>query len=199
MNECYQHTDLKWRLSQIPDSAACRGLFFNMLDERAGEFGLDVRQEYRNYFKVHRFLPFRLYSVKDYLTRMVKLSQLKFGGPNIHKGLWELQFASWPAWRKTLMGRATVGLLGKDFAAILKMAKTTVAMSINYGSFDVEGGPDRFITHHKNEYVYIEHAMAGGIYGMAHVCDLEVTLEPKMTDPFNGSLIVQVIKKRQVA
>jgi uncharacterized protein (TIGR02265 family) len=199
MKDCYQHTDLKWRLSQIPDGAACRGLFFNMLDERAAEFGPEIQQEYRNYFKIHKFQAFKLYSVKDYLTRMVKLSQLKFGGPNIHRGLWELQYASWPAWRKTLMGRATVGLLGKDFQAILKMCKTTVSMSINYGSFEVEGGPSRFLLTHKNEYVYIEHAMAGGIHGIAFICDLEINLSPKLIDPFNGTLEVEVLSKRKVA
>jgi hypothetical protein len=194
MKECFQYTDLEWRLGQIPDAAGCRGVFFNMLDERAAEFGPEVQREYREYFKLYRFSPLRLYSVKDYLTRMVKLSQLKFGGPEIFRGIWELQFASWPAWRRTLMGRATVGILGNDLGALLRVTRTTTRMSINYGSFDVEGGPTHFVTHHTNEYVYIEHAMAGGVAGIAAVCGLQVHLEPKLSDPFNGVLILDVLQ-----
>lgn len=192
MKEVYQYTDLEWRLRQIPDGAACRGVYLNMLDERAAEFGPDVQHRYRDFFRTHRFSPFRLYSVKDYLTRMVVLSQFRFGSLQIYQGIYQLQAASWPAWRRTLMGRATLGVLGTDFHAILHMVKNTVRMSVNYAEFSVEGGPRRYITRHKNEYVYIEHAMAGGLAGIAEVCGVRIHMEPKLIDPFNGSIEIEV-------
>ena len=192
LKDVYATTDLEWRLAQIPESAACRGVYLNMLDERAGELSPEAQHAYRDYFKIYKFTPFRLYSVKDYLTRMMMVAQLKYGAADVYRGLFEVQAATWPAWRKTLMGRATLGILGTNFNSILNMVKSTVRMSINYGSFDVEGGPSEYVTHHRNEYVYIEHAMAGGIAGIADVCGIEVNIEAKLTDPFNGSLLVRV-------
>jgi uncharacterized protein (TIGR02265 family) len=192
LKECFANTDLEWRLGEIPDSAACRGVYFNMLDERAGDFGPLVQRAYRDYFKAYKFSPLRLFSVKDYLTRMAVLAQINFGGEGVYRGIFQLQAASWPAWRKTLMGRATLGILGTEFHAILKMVRSTVRMSINYGSFDLEGGPTQYRTHHRNEYNYIEHAMAGGIAGIARVCNVQVEITPQLVDAFNGTLIVNV-------
>lgn len=192
MKECYQYTDLEWRLSKVPDSAACRGVFFNMLDERAAEFGPVIQAEYRNFFGIYRFPALRLFPVKDYLTRIVKLAQLQFGGPNIYRGIFDLQAASWPAFRRTLIGRATFGILGNDFRSLLLMSKRGVEKAINYATFEVEGGPEHFTTRHRNEYVYIEHAMAGGIVGLAKACGVRVHVEPRLVDPFNGDLIVDV-------
>jgi uncharacterized protein (TIGR02265 family) len=163
-----------------------------MLDERAAAFGPQVQRAYREYFKSYKFSPLRLFSVKDYLSRMAMVAQIEFGGPGIYGGIFELQAASWPAWRKTLMGRATLSILGTEFHSILKMVRSTVRMSINYGSFEVEGGPTRYLTHHRNEYNYIEHAMAGGIQGIARVCGVRVDIKPELVDPFNGTLVVDV-------
>jgi len=107
LEECFAHTDLQWRLGQIPDSHAVRGVFMNMLDERAGEFGPQVQQTYRSFFQTYSFAPVRLYPVKDYLTRLVKLAQIKWGGPDIYRGIFEIQAAAFPAWSRSLPGSAT--------------------------------------------------------------------------------------------
>ena len=95
LKDCFAHTDLEWRLKQIPDSASCRGVYFNMLDERAREYGPNVQAAYRDFFKTHKFSPLRLFSVKDYLTRMLMLANIQFGAPNIYRGVFELQAASY--------------------------------------------------------------------------------------------------------
>jgi hypothetical protein len=194
MKECYQYTDLEWRLAQIPDWAACRGVFFNMLDDRARDFEPRVQREYRQFFKLYKFSSLRLYPVKDYLTRMVKLAQIQFGGPNIYKGIYAIQAASWPAWRRTLVGRTAFGIFGNDFASILRFSKRPVQNAINYGSFDFSGGPNHFVTYHRNEYNYIQYSMAGGIAGMAEVCGVKVSIEPRLSDPFNGELHIEVLQ-----
>jgi uncharacterized protein (TIGR02265 family) len=197
VQECFEHTDLKWRLANIPESAACRGVYFNMLDDRSAEFGLDAQHEYRDFFKLYHFSPVRLYSLKDYLLRMVLLSQIHFGGPNIYRGIFDIMAASWPAWRKTLMGRVSLELLGKDFVSIVKMAKTTIRMSVNYGSFQFhQAGPNYCITSHRNEYNYIQYAMAGALQGIATVCETPVIVEPVLSDPFNGELRVTILEAR---
>src|SRR4028119_1567367 len=75
LEECLAHTDLAWRLKQIPKHYAVRGVFMNMLDERAESLSPETQAAYRDFFGCVRFSPVRLYSVTDYLVRLVKLSQ----------------------------------------------------------------------------------------------------------------------------
>src|SRR5258706_6815629 len=147
MTECYLHTDLEWRLAQIPDDAACRGVFFNMLDQRASEFGPDIQSEYRRFFKLYSFSGLRLYSVKDYLTRIVKLAEMRFGAANIYHGIFEIQAAAFPTWRRTLVGRAAFGIIGSEFATVMRIATRNTQKSWNYGSYDFfEDRPGHFVT-----------------------------------------------------
>jgi len=91
MKECFAHTDLEWRLSQIPNTASCRGIFLNMLDDLAAGLSPLTQRRYREFFQTYRFSSFRQYRIKDYLTRMVKLSEIHFGAPNIYRGIFEFQ------------------------------------------------------------------------------------------------------------
>ena len=85
MKECYAHTDLEWRLAQIPNHAANRGIFSNMLDDLAGNLSPETQRRYREFFQTYRFSAFKYYPIKDYLTRMVKLSEIHFGVENIYR------------------------------------------------------------------------------------------------------------------
>ena len=200
LQECFAHTDLEWRLAQIPDSAACRGVYFNMLDQRAAVFGPDIQKEYRDFFRLVEFSAIRLYPVKDYLTRMVKLAQLQFGAPNIHRGLFEIQAAAWPSWRKTVMGRATFAILGSDFDAVLRMMGGAVSKSLNHGSCKIHPlGPGQYAARFTEQYVYIEHAMAGALLGVAHACNVGVKLDVQLRDPFNGDVLIHVVSKQAAA
>ena len=184
LKECFAHTDLEWRLRQIPENAACRGVYFNMLDERAAAFGRDAQNEYRNFFKLIQFSAFRLYPIRDYLTRMVKLAAIQFGAPNIHRGLFEIQAAAWPAWRRTLVGRATFAILGSDFDGVIRVMGGAVSKSLNHGSCKiVSNGPSQYIARFVEQYVYIEHAMAGALSGVARACGVDVELETRLGTP----------------
>jgi uncharacterized protein (TIGR02265 family) len=196
LKECYEHTDLAWRLAQIPDAAACRGVYFNMIDERAGNLGPATQLEYRRFFQLHRFSPFQFYPVKDYLTRIATVAQIHFGGPGIYDGLFEIQKSAFGAWRRTLMGRAAFAIFGKDFAGLLNALERAYAtrMATNYTDLRVtREGPDRFRVTFVNEYVYIEHSMTGALTGVAELCDVRVKTETYLTDPFNGEVVITVL------
>jgi uncharacterized protein (TIGR02265 family) len=198
MDDCFQYSDLKWRLDNVPDSAACRGVYLNALDRMAGEFGPPVSGAYRDYFNLYTFSAIKLYPVKDYLTRLVKLAQINYGGPNIYKGIFEIQARMPLAWTKTLLGRAFMGIIGRDYRAALSMLKASINKSINYGTFDlIDAGPDSYLAQFRSEYVYIEHAMAGGLVGLARACGVEVKLDIRLKDPFNGDIGIQIVRDRQ--
>jgi uncharacterized protein (TIGR02265 family) len=197
MRECFKHTDLEWRLAQIPDSAGCRGVFLNMLDERACEFGPEIMNEYRDFFRIYQFSGFRLYPVKDYLMRIVKLAELRFGGPDIYKGIFEIQAAAFPSWRRTLVGRTAFAVLGVQFDSILRVTGISVSKAVNYAECRIlRDGPMHFTANFSNEYMYIEHAMAGALTGVARACEVPVSLDVRLRDPFNGEIGITVLDEK---
>jgi uncharacterized protein (TIGR02265 family) len=193
MKACFEHTDLEWRLKQIPDSAMARGVFFNMLDDRASELGPETQRAYRSFFTTYRFSAFRLYPVKDYLTRMVKLAQLQFGGPNIYRGIYEIQAQAYPSWRRTVLGAASFAVLGSDFDRILGLVIRQMPRVVNYMTAELQH-PERGIYEisFSNEYVYIEHAMAGALDGLARSCGLGARLSTRLDTPFKGTVRIEI-------
>jgi uncharacterized protein (TIGR02265 family) len=195
LDECYAHTDLRWRLERVPETAACRGQFLNTLDQRAGELGEATRAEYRRFFQTYRFSLLKFYPVRDYLTRIVLLSQIHFGANEIYRGVREIQAAAYPAWKSTLFGRAMFAMLGSDFATVLKAIDRTYATNsfVNYCKFGLENPlPKRFVAHFHPEYLWIEHAMLGALEGVARACNARVQFEVDLDDPFNGRIAMTV-------
>jgi uncharacterized protein (TIGR02265 family) len=194
VEECFKHTDLEWRLAQIPESACCRGVYLNNLDSCALSFGPETQKEYRDFFQLFKFKTFSLYPIKDYLTRLCVLAQLRFGSPSIYEGIHEIQAKMPQAWAKTLLGRATMGIIGPDFGLALRIMKKSQENSINYGSMQLTSEGNGFYrASFRNEYVYIEHAMTGGIDGLALACGANVQLTTVMADTFNGEIQIQVL------
>jgi hypothetical protein len=193
MKACYQHTDLEWRLSQIPDTAACRGVFLNMLDDRAAGLGVEVQRAYRDFFKTYKFSPLQFFPVKDYLIRIVKLAEIAFGAENIYRGIYEIQSHAFPAWRHTLIGRVWFAIKGNDLEPMLRMVCKNTPKVTNYGATEFTGSGGQFQIHFRNEYLYIEHAMAGALAGVAKACEVPVTIEVQLIDAFNGSVAITEI------
>ena len=195
LQECYANTDLQWRLGTIPDEWAVRGVFFNMLDDRAGELDPATQRAYRDYFRIHRFSPFRFYPVKDYLTRIVLVSQIHFGARNIYQGIFEIQRHAFSTWRGTLIGRAAFAVLGRNLDAVLAgterayMGKTAT----NYTDLHVvHENASTVRVRFRSEPVYIEHAMRGALAGVIDACGIDADVEADLTGPFDGDVVIRV-------
>jgi uncharacterized protein (TIGR02265 family) len=189
LEACYRATDLEWRLGQIPPDAACRGAFFNMLDDRAGELGEQTQQEYRRFFRIHRFSPVRMYAVADYVTRMVVLAQIHFGEENIYAGLRELQSGAFDAWASTLLGRAALSLVDPSLSSLLHMLERAYASEtvVTHSRFKVESAsPTEIVTRFSDEHNYIQYSMVGAIEGVAKVCRANVDVTAELSGPFDG-------------
>lgn len=199
---CYANTDLEWRLTQIPADAMCRGAFFNMLDDRAATLSAETQEEYRRFFRVHRFSPFRMYPVADYVTRMVVLAQVHYGAASIHRGLRELQSGAFDAWAGTLLGRAALALVEPSLASVLHMLQRAYASEtvVSHSRFTVvSASPEEIVTRFEREHNYVEHSMVGALEGVARVCALDVELAAEMAGPFDGVVRIQIVGPRELS
>lgn len=189
---CYAHTDLKWRLANIPADATCRGAFFNMLDDRAGTLSRETQAEYRSFFRIHRFSAFRMYPVRDYVTRIVVLSQIHYGADAIHRGIRELQSGAFDAWAKTLLGRAALAVVSPELPSMLRMLARAYASQtvVSHSRLTLVSADDReIVLRLENEHLYIEHAMVGALEGLARVCGVpDAKLEVQLDEPFDGTV-----------
>lgn len=195
LTECYAHTDLEWRLTQIPDEATCRGAFFGMLADRAHAFGPGVEHEYRRLFPTSDQTAFRMYPVRDYLTRIVVLSQIRYGAENIPAGLRQLQASAFDAWGGTMLGRAAMTMVERRPAPILRMLERaytsrTVNSHANLILEVVE--PKRVVVRFEHEYLYIESAMVGALEGVARLCGLRPTSNVELRGPFDGTVTMEL-------
>ncbi len=199
LDACFEHTDLRWRLTQIPDSAMCRGAYFNMLDARAGILGPAVQREYRAFFPVFKFNVFRMYSVRDYLTRLVVLAQIRYGAKDIYRGIEDLQRQAFSTWANTLMGKATLALVDRDVVSILRAIESAFAsqMIVNYSTFRIDRvDSEQIIATLDNEYNYIEHAMVGALRGVLEACDVVGTVTAELASPFHGEVRIRLAPTR---
>jgi uncharacterized protein (TIGR02265 family) len=186
---CFAATDLKQRLGDIPRDAMCRGVFFNMLDDRAAALGHAVALEYRDFFRVPRLLAFRMYPVRDYLTRLVVLSQIAFGPDRIHAGLRELQSGAFDAWAGTMLGRAALAVANPSLPTLLRVLERAYAARtvVSYARFTVQSvSATEIVTAFEHEYVYIEHAMVGALEAVMRACGRNGSVVPELDGPYDG-------------
>lgn len=189
LERCFAATDLEQRLRDIPRDATCRGVFFNMLDNRAAALGPAVAKEYRDFFRVPRLLAFRMYPVRDYLTRLVVLSQIAFGPERIHAGLRELQSGAFDAWAGTMLGRAALAVVNPSLPTLLRVLERAYAAQtvVSYARFSVESVSEtEIVTVFEHEYVYIEHAMVGALEAVMRACGRNGSVVPELDGPYDG-------------
>jgi uncharacterized protein (TIGR02265 family) len=195
LRECFTHSDLEWRLAQIPDTAMCRGAFFNKLDDRAGELSHRTHAEYRNFFRSTRFVPFRMYAVRDYLTRMAIVSQVTWGARSVYEGMRTLQASAFDAWAETLIGRATLAVIDPSLEGVLRMIERAYASrTLNtHADFKILSiRKDEIVTRFDNEYLPIEYAMVGALEAVLVLCKTKGAVHAELDSPFAGTVRIRL-------
>jgi uncharacterized protein (TIGR02265 family) len=195
LRACFAHSDLEWRLAQIPTTAMCRGAFFNMLDDRAGSLSPTTQAEYRHFFRVTRFVPFRMYPVSDYLTRMAIVCQVHWGAEEVYEAMRTIQASAFDAWARTLLGRAALAVIDPSLEGVLRMIERAYASrTLNtHADFNVISATnEEVVTRFKNEYLPIEHAMVGALEAVLVLCRVRGTVVAELDGPFDGVVRIRL-------
>jgi hypothetical protein len=192
LQECFRHTDLEWRLAQIPAEASCRGAFINMLDERAGQLGRVTQTAYREAFSIHKVSPFKMIPVSRYVTQLVVLAQIHHGNEAIHQGMRAITGEAFSL-TSVLFGRSQVPDKAR-LAGALWFVERTWSRILNYSKFSfTQTSSTQIVVSFTNEYVYIDPAMLGGLEGLARLCGVDVRCSVKLRDAFNGEIVMNVV------
>jgi len=183
------HCDLVDRLKVVPPSAQVRGLYLNSLDtilQRADRSAL-----YREYFGGERWSPIRMYPLRDYMIRLAVAGAALRSAERVHEGMHDVWRTNATTFAQSLLGRTMLRLLSHDPVRLTEQGLAARRQTFHYGHWEiVRHGPRSIEMVYREEYIWIESAIAGGAVGAFEACGIEATLKTKLLNRFDGSTTI---------
>jgi len=189
------HEELRDRLRDTPESAACRGFYINMLDRVAASLSADVQRTYRERFPVWGVSSMRMHSVRDYLRRTHCIAVAGFGEEKLAHGLAHIQGYAIETFESSLLGRSVRMLTGNSLDGLMRVVAWLSAnrqLAVNYGTWSFRRLDEHVIEgRFEEEYNYIESAMAGALEALVRARGLDAILEVCLEDRFTGTITIR--------
>ena len=183
------HCDIVERLAVVPPSARVRGLYLNSFEsmlERAGRAAL-----YRRYFANERWSALRMYPLRDYLIRLAVAGAALRGPERIHEGMHDVWRTNATTFASSILGRTMLRLLSHDPVRLTEQGLAARRQTYQYGHWSiVRHGPRSIEMVYREEYIWIESAIAGGAVGAFETCGIKADLQTKLINRFDGSTLI---------
>jgi uncharacterized protein (TIGR02265 family) len=182
------YCDIEERLPLVPPSACIRGIYLNSIEKQLTAKGL--LPAYRDYFPADRFGSLTFYPVKEYMVRLACAGALVASPESVHAGMLSISRANAKAFMDTVLGRILLRVLSRDPVRLCEQAIAGYRQSTNYGHWEfVRRGERAFEFVYREEYIWIESAIAGAGIGTFEACGVDIEVEHRLVDRFNGSSI----------
>jgi uncharacterized protein (TIGR02265 family) len=183
------YCDIVDRLAAVPPSARVRGLYLKALEgvvERAGR-----AEQYLRYFAGERWSAVRMYPLRDYMVRLAVAGASLRGPENVHAGMHDVWRTNATTFAASLLGRAMLKLLSNDPVRLTEQGLAARRQTYQYGHWSiVHHGPRSIEMVYREEYIWIESAIAGGAVGAFEACGIEANLQTKLVNRFDGSTLI---------
>ncbi len=183
------YCDLVSRLEVVPPSALVRGLYLRSLEtvlQRAGR-----PQLYRDCFEGERWSPIRMYPLRDYMIRLALAGASLRAPERVHEGMHDIWRTNATTFAASLLGRTMLRLLSHDPVRLTEQGLAARRQTYQYGHWEiVRHGPRAVEMVYREEYLWIESAIAGGAVGAFEACGIEAELETKLLNRFDGSTMI---------
>lgn len=183
------HCDIGERLEAVPPSARVRGLYLKSFDgllQRAGKSEL-----YDKFFAGERWSAVRMYPLRDYMTRLAVAGASLRGVERVHEGMHDVWRTNATTFAASLLGRTMLRLLSNDPVRLTEQGLAARRQTYQYGHWSiVHHGPRRIEMVYREEYIWIESAIAGGAVGAFEACGIKAQLETKLINRFDGSTLI---------
>lgn len=185
------HCDIESRLEVVPPSARIRGVYIKSVStvlQAAGCFG-----EYERLFPNESWSSFKAYPLSTHLIRLAAGGAVLAGTPEkVHEGMWEIGRNNAIAVSSSLLGRTMLRLLSKDPVKLTEQGLAARRQTCLYGWWGIKARGERMLeVEYRNEYMWLESAIAGAAIGTFEVCDIDPQVETRLDDRFNGSTLIR--------
>lgn len=183
------YCDILDRLEAIPPSARVRGMFFHNVEKHVARRG--KTREYAELFENERHGSLTYYPVREYLVRLAAGGALVASPERVHDGIHEICRNNATFFTDSILGRTLIRLLSHDPIRLSEQGLAARRQTHDYGQWElVRRGPTSLEMIYRDEYVWIESAMAGAAQGTFEACGLRPKIETKLLDRFNGSTLL---------
>ena len=183
------YCDIVSRLDAVPPSALVRGLYlrsFETVLQRAGR-----TQLYREYFDGERWSPIRMYPLRDYMVRLAVAGASLRSPEQVHQGMHDVWRTNAATFAASLLGRTMLRLLSHDPVRLTEQGLAARRQTYQYGHWEIKHhGPRAMEMVYREEYLWIESAIAGGAVGAFEACGVQANLETKLLNRFDGSTMI---------
>jgi uncharacterized protein (TIGR02265 family) len=180
------HCDIVDRLAVVPPSARIRGLYFQSIRSEIEK--RNKRSEYAEYFPHDHYSAFPFYPLSELLVRLACAGALVAGPRDVHEGMRLVAKANARAFVDSLLGRLMLRMLSRDPVRLTEQGLAARRQSTTYGHWEIQKNSEREIAMvYRNEYWWIESALAGAAQGTFEGCGVNVEIETTLIDRFNGS------------
>jgi uncharacterized protein (TIGR02265 family) len=183
------YCDIVERLGVVPPSARVRGLYLKSLEsvlQRAGKARL-----YQEFFRGERWSPVRMYPLGDYMIRLAIAGASLHSPDRVHDGMRDVWRTNANTFASSLLGRTMLRLLSHDPVRLTEQALAARRQTYQYGHWEIVRHAARSIEMvYREEYIWIESAIAGGAIGAFESCGIEANLETKLINRFDGSTLI---------
>lgn len=178
--------DLQARLERVPPSARVRGLSLQAI-ERAllsrGRLG-----PYRDFFRDRSWSPIQMAPLSDYLVRLAVAGAILRSPERLAEGMRDIGRVSATCLGSSALGRSFLRLPSRDPVRLLEQTLAARRQTFQYGQWEMVHNRRRSLELiYREEYVWIESAVAGGVVGALESGKLEVNSETRQVGWFEGS------------
>jgi len=156
---------------------------FDTVLQRANRAGL-----YNEYFGGERWSVIRMYPLRDYMIRLAVAGASLQSPQRVHEGMHDIWRTNATTFASSLLGRTMLRLLSNDPVRLTEQALAARRQTYQYGHWEiVRHGPRAIEMVYREEYLWIESAVAGGAVGAFEACGIKANLETKLLSRFDGS------------
>jgi len=191
LEEGMHRLDLEQRVRDAPKDAHVRGMFYQMVVGVLESHSHDLLQAWRSLARPPRRWAVRFYSLRDFLREQAlaavlldpsdphrALRQIWRGTPDLYPNLHPARFAEY--------------LARGDPVRVLRWLERNRGVMVDYGGWRVDvTGPRAATFSYFDEFVWIEHAQAGGVEGTLARCGLSCSIEPELSSAYLGRLHIR--------
>jgi uncharacterized protein (TIGR02265 family) len=183
------YCDIVERLAVVPPSARVRGLYLKAFDTLLATAG--KAELYRRYFAGERWSALRMYPLRDYMIRLAVAGAALKGPERVHEGMHDVWRTNATTFASSLLGRTLLRLLSHDPVRLTEQGLAARRQTFQYGQWSIlRHGPRSIEMVYREEYLWIESAIAGGAVGAFESCGVEVELTTKLINRFDGSTLI---------
>lgn len=183
------YCDIVDRLAVVPPSARVRGLYLKAFDGLLANAG--KAELYRRYFAGERWSALRMYPLRDYMIRLAVAGAALRGPEHVHQGMHDVWRTNATTFAGSLLGRTMLRLLSHDPVRLTEQGLAARRQTYQYGQWSiVRHGPRSIEMVYREEYLWIESAIAGGAVGAFESCGIQVNLTTKLINRFDGSTLI---------